>query len=386
MAANFQLPRDPNACQIYWGYQYIHYYPTSYLSMSPDGRFVTFSANTYCTSPDVESIAPLGSHFYLLDRDTNKNGVFDQPRYTSFKIVDLLIDLPMNCLGYSSSSISADGRFILFTVGYTNTFVCDLQPGLYLHDRGSSLSFAVSGRILDSEGNPIPGVAVDVGGGRTAFSDASGFYSLQGLPGGTYYLRPASSELEFSPASRAVVVPPSASGQDFTVVSGFTPLSSLSGRVSDVFNQPLAGALVSDGQGHETLTDENGYYAFSDLEAGTYSLSAALPGYALFPSTISMDLRGETISGLNFTGIRVFSISGRVTLPDDSGLAGVLIATNLGAEALTDEEGYFTLEDIPAGGYTLTASMDGYSMYPEWKYVEVREGNAAGLHFLAEPQ
>jgi protocatechuate 3,4-dioxygenase beta subunit len=376
------IPFFPNACE---SYQTIQYYAPKKYSMSPDGRFVTFAAETYCYSPG-EINRPLRTYFYLLDRDTNLNGVFDETGKTSFKIIDLLFNVvyPYG-FEYGESSISADGRFILFNTGSRDPR-CTIKPGLYLHDRGTSLSFAVSGRVVDAEGSPIPGVAVDIGGGRTAFTDASGFYSLQGLPGGTYYLRPASSELEFSPASRAVVVPPSASGQDFTVVSGFTPLSSLSGRVTDVFNQPLAGALVSDGQGHETLTDENGYYAFSDLEAGTYSLSAALPGYALFPSTISMDLRGETISGLNFTGIRVFSISGRVTLPDDSGLAGVLIATNLGAEALTDEEGYFTLEDIPAGGYTLTASKDGYSMYPEWKYVEVREGNAAGLHFLAEPQ
>ena len=354
------------------------------MVISPDGRFITFSAGLYCgDSPGSNS---LGAYILLLDRDYNQNGIYDEPDYTKFNVVDLLFGLPSYCLSSSGyPTISADGRFILFTAGNSNSF-CYLETGLYLHDRGTSLSFAVSGRVLDGEGSPVPGVAVDIGGGRTAFSDASGFYSLQGLPGGTYYLRPASGELEFSPASRAVVVPPSASGQDFTVVSGFTPLSNLSGRVTDVFNQPLAGALVSDGQGHETMTDENGYYSFNDLEAGQYSLSAALPGYALYPSAISLDLRGETISGLNFTGIRVFSISGQVTLPDGGGLAGALIATNLGAEALTDEQGYFTLEDIPAGGYTVSASMDGYRMVPEWSYVEVREANAAGLHFLAEPQ
>ena len=62
----------------------------------------------------------------------------------------------------------------------------------------------------------MPGVSLSTGPGVSTATDASGYYTLTGLISGTYTLTPTKSGYTFSPPSRTVSVPPSASGQDFT--------------------------------------------------------------------------------------------------------------------------------------------------------------------------
>ncbi|MBA7659035.1 Ycf48-like protein [subsurface metagenome] len=57
---------------------------------------------------------------------------------------------------------------------------------------------------------------VSVGAGGSAITDASGVYTTTGLIAGTYTLTPSKSAYVFSPPTRTVSVPPSATGQDFT--------------------------------------------------------------------------------------------------------------------------------------------------------------------------
>ena len=75
-------------------------------------------------------------------------------------------------------------------------------------------TYAVSGTVKDSNGTGIGGVIVS-GGGRSASTDASGSYRLDGLLAGTYTLTPARADFTFSPTSRSITVPPNATGQDF---------------------------------------------------------------------------------------------------------------------------------------------------------------------------
>jgi hypothetical protein len=75
---------------------------------------------------------------------------------------------------------------------------------------------SISGRVTYTNNNPLPGVTISNGAGHTAVTDGSGNYTLSGLPAGTYTLTPSRSGYTFSPASRTVSVPPSATGLDFT--------------------------------------------------------------------------------------------------------------------------------------------------------------------------
>ncbi|TLZ36577.1 MAG: carboxypeptidase regulatory-like domain-containing protein, partial [Gammaproteobacteria bacterium] len=53
------------------------------------------------------------------------------------------------------------------------------------------------------------------------------------------------------------------------------------GTVRDAHNSPLAGAVVraiGPGPAHRVTTSEDGSYSISGLAAGTYTVSASLPG------------------------------------------------------------------------------------------------------------
>jgi len=60
---------------------------------------------------------------------------------------------------------------------------------------------------------------------------------------------------------------------------------SIMGRIQDSNNQPLAGALLAANSGQATLTDASGYYTFTNLMTGTYSVTPTLGGYTFAPIT-----------------------------------------------------------------------------------------------------
>ena len=66
---------------------------------------------------------------------------------------------------------------------------------------------SITGRVIDGNSNPIPGVTISDGAGHTATTDANGEYTLSGLTAGTHTLRPWKSRLIFSPSEFQVTVP-----------------------------------------------------------------------------------------------------------------------------------------------------------------------------------
>lgn len=347
-------------------------FEASYAEITPDGRFVLLNGELNCGGP-------LGEASYLFDRDTDQDGVFDEAGYTKFDQINLLFP---NNKYLACRNLSADGRFCIYTGG---GYIPSLPlPGRYIHDRGTNLSFSITGRITDGFNNPVPGVFVDAGDGRTAFTDEAGFYSLLGLPGGTYYLKASAEGLAFSPATRAVVVPPNSTGQDFKTTTGYVQLSSLSGRVTDLYGMPLKDILIDDGNGHQVITDNQGFYYFSDLEQGQYILTPVNDKYEFHPQPVTISVNGEEIAGLNFTGIEVYSISGQVVDQNGNFIEGATISNNYGYEVMTDINGYFIFTSVPAGGFTLTVSKEGYVFSPNWHYVEVTTTDVSSIQFFGQ--
>jgi len=75
---------------------------------------------------------------------------------------------------------------------------------------------SISGRVLDTNNNPISGITVADGAGHAVTTDAGGSYTLSDLAAGTYTLTPSKSNYTFSPTSRTITVPGNATGVDFT--------------------------------------------------------------------------------------------------------------------------------------------------------------------------
>jgi len=143
----------------------------------------------------------------------------------------------------------------------------------------------VSGRVTDGAGNGVAGVTVSAGA-RSATTDATGFYTISGLPTGVYTLTATRSGYQITPASRTVTVNDHLSGQDFTA----TLLTyTVGGRVMDGAGNGVAGVTVSAGA-HSATTDANGFYALSGLSSGVYALRAEKPGCLIEPAQRAVTL------------------------------------------------------------------------------------------------
>ncbi len=86
-------------------------------------------------------------------------------------------------------------------------------PGVY---NGSTAGHTISGRVLNPQNVPIPGVTLRTDQGQAAVTDQNGDYSLKRLDEGVYTLVPSLGDTTFSPATSAVVVPPDVVKLNFT--------------------------------------------------------------------------------------------------------------------------------------------------------------------------
>lgn len=75
----------------------------------------------------------------------------------------------------------------------------------------------------------------------------------------------------------------------------------ISGRVYDATNTPIAGVTVTTNNGDTATTDLNGYYAFTDLIAGTYTITPTKSLYSFSPSSLTVAVPPDA-TGKDFTG------------------------------------------------------------------------------------
>ncbi len=78
--------------------------------------------------------------------------------------------------------------------------------------------------------------------------------------------------------------------------------SSISGRVTDNSGNPIPDVLISNNNTETTLADINGYYVFSNLVPGFYTLTASKSGYTFSMSYIMVDVPPDH-TGANFVGV-----------------------------------------------------------------------------------
>jgi TolB protein len=84
---------------------------------------------------------------------------------------------------------------------------------------------------------------------------------------------------------------------------------SISGSVRDQHDNPIPDVTTSDGAGHTATTDSNGNYTFSDLPAGTYTLTPRKSGYVFSPASPTVavppdqrqDFTGTSMAELTLT-------------------------------------------------------------------------------------
>jgi len=143
--------------------------------------------------------------------------------------------------------------------------------------------------------------------------------------------------------------------------------ANLDGHVRDSEGNPIDGALVSlDGNLYTTGTD--GYYSFTGLTFGAYNLevtNASALGYQVKPAmTVTLNIAADYVQDIVLT---------LPTTPEKANLSGVVrnyatgalldgVTVSLDGDVVTTNiYGIYSFSNKELGGYTLSASKDGFT-------------------------
>lgn len=108
-----------------------------------------------------------------------------------------------------------------------------------------STTYAVSGKVTNSDGSSLAGVAVSLSGtsSNSTLSNAYGDYSFTGLGTGNYTLTPSATGMSFNPATRSISISTqNATNQNF---QRYYPSTALIATYMDVRHTQMIAAFVS---------------------------------------------------------------------------------------------------------------------------------------------
>ena len=150
--------------------------------------------------------------------------------------------------------------------------------------------------------------------------------------------------------------------------TGLVQNGSISGYViKSGSTEPIAGATVTlkELPGISVLSNTDGYFIFSGLPAGTYTISASKSGYTAASIVASaqpnqVTLGGNVVLGVaDQTGLVRGKIFDAADLLPSSGAAVTLSGSGI-YSATTNGNGEFDLGALPVGSYAITVAKSGY--------------------------
>lgn len=165
------------------------------------------------------------------------------------------------------------------------------------------------------------------------------------------------------------------------------PVGSVTGTVVDSNHSPINGATVSIGQA-STTTNSAGAFTLSNVPAGTRSITASASGYLSGNRNVTV-VSGQAVDAgeivLQTADISaVGTVTGFVYDPNDDAIHGALVSIGQ-LNTTTNEQGAFSLTNIPAGLQTIQASASGYANNSKSVTVIEEQNIDAGIIKLTLP-
>lgn len=152
----------------------------------------------------------------------------------------------------------------------------------------------------------------------------------------------------------------SSSGNSYIRLMVQSAGASISGKVKDTANQPVAGAEVAIQEIHAvTRSAEDGSYSFDFVPNDTYTLTASMFGYKQ-DSEVKVTVADENMTAdIILDQLPTYTVSGRVLAPDGSAVENADVALKGYADLAmkTDASGRFSFESVvTAPGTTVTVT------------------------------
>jgi protocatechuate 3,4-dioxygenase beta subunit len=255
-----------------------------------------------------------------------------------------------------------------------NGYCVGVLPATVVEGASTSVDFTLSsnpatiyGHVTDAfTGAVLPGVrVVAVQNGiiiSLFFTDSNGLYSLINVPPGDYQLIATGPEMYQVSTLTVTVASGEALEQEISLqrdpgtISGYVQDAMTYQRLGNVLIDVLSGTTVVS----STLTDSSGVYVVPGLPPGFYTVRATL-------NTYQIDVEQATVQSNEITTVNFFllknsgSISGYVQdarnhqrLPNVH--IDVLSGSILIASAWTNSSGAYTISNLPAGTFVVTAT------------------------------
>ena len=332
---------------------------TMEINVIPPAGFVTpepktWEANEGLAAPDFD-VYPITVSGTLLD--TNRTPV----QGATVRVAGLTATTDQDG-NYTVTKVPVGTHNVVFDE--TTTTEADSVSGVVVSDQrdnwigqhttAAKLQFGtVSGRVTDPDGNGVANVTVTAGG-KTATTNADGVYSIADVPTGSVSVEVTDGV----PAGYSV----SGAQQKNVTMAGVTDVDfsttretgTVSGRVTDPDGNGVANVTVTAG-GKTATTNADGVYSIADVPTGSVSVEVT-DGVPAGYSVSGAQQKNVTMAGVtdvDFSTTReTGTVSGRVTGPGSTGVAGVTVKAGT-ATATTDANGMYSIPGVPTGTTTI---------------------------------
>lgn len=241
--------------------------------------------------------------------------------------------------------------------GYSNPY--SNEPLLLISPCGVSVptTGSISGQVTDSvTGNGIPNATV-VWNGNSTTTNGNGNYTLSNLAPGTANLVVSATNYTSKTVNSVTVT----TGNTTTVNVSLQPKpGTVNVTVTGSSNTPITNATVTLDGASPSSTSSN-VYTFNNVTEGSHNLSVSAPGYQTSQQSIDVG-PGATVNKTVALSALPGTISGTVTdSSTHAGISGATVAVNgTGLSTTTGAGGTYTISNVPAGNYTVSASASNY--------------------------
>ncbi len=273
-----------------------------------------------------------------------------------------------------SKTIAASKFDYTFTAGFVNPVSVAGTMG-NLNFTATQNTHQITGSVKDGTVGVASVVVSD--GAHSTSTDASGNFTLTGLPNAYYTLSAIKPGYQFSAAAPVEILGADAT-QNFS-----RQLYSVSGTITSVTGAPVVD--IGDGIHTATAYLQSGTtYGYNiQVPSGSWNLRATLAGFTISPSNFTNPLTvSGNLSTTNFSSVAgtTYTVSGNITA-GSTPFPGVVVSAGA-KSSTTDSVGNYTIPGLANGSYTVTPSYSGATFTPANTPVTIASANATGKNFV----